>query len=268
MEKCSPGYSFGPDIRDHYIIHYIYKGKGIFKYQDKHFELEKGHGFLIYPGESTFYKADYDDPWCYYWIGFSGIKADYYLKRANLTAKKPIFKYPNILLFKELFDDMLCVGKSQNQNVKELYFVGFLNIFISRLIELGDEISYSQDMGLEQDIKWTYVEKAIRYIERNYCNKIYISHIADYLGLNASYFGMIFRQYTGVSPQEFLIRYRMDKACLIMESSPYDIKHVSYLVGYDDPLLFTKMFKKYKGVTPSRYKKEDGEPEIKQGRAT
>ena len=72
MERNYPSHSFGPNIRDYYLIHFILEGKGVFINPKKQYELEKGDAFLIRPGEVCTYKADNDEPWTYIWIGFNG----------------------------------------------------------------------------------------------------------------------------------------------------------------------------------------------------
>ena len=92
IEVCKSSHSFGPAIREHYIIHYILDGKGIYKVGDKVYNLEKNQGFLICPGDLTYYEADNDDPWTYIWVAFNGIKSEQYLKYANLSLEYLIFE--------------------------------------------------------------------------------------------------------------------------------------------------------------------------------
>ena len=66
-EECTPNYSFGPAIRDTYVLHYISKGQGKFHYKGKIVDLKEGDFFLLKPDELTFYQADSKEPWAYYW---------------------------------------------------------------------------------------------------------------------------------------------------------------------------------------------------------
>ena len=90
---CEPGHAYGPAVRDHYLIHYIYSGCGKFYFDGNTYSLHAGDGFLIVPDKITYYQADSKDPWSYSWIGFNGLKAESYLNSANLSAKNPIFTY-------------------------------------------------------------------------------------------------------------------------------------------------------------------------------
>ena len=133
IENCNPSYSFGPETRDHFIIHYILDGKGEFTVNNKTYKLGKKDGFLIRPGEETYYKADDKDPWIYMWIGFNGIKAETYLKYANLDENNHIFKYEKDSSLKKCILEILSLNIMNNSN--RLKIDGLLYLFIGNLIE-------------------------------------------------------------------------------------------------------------------------------------
>ena len=71
-EKCQNGHSYGPAMREHYLIHCIFTGKGRFYDGLRNYDLRKGQGFLILPGIISLYQADMQEPWHYGWVGFGG----------------------------------------------------------------------------------------------------------------------------------------------------------------------------------------------------
>ena len=72
---CPKSHFYGPCKREYYLFHFIVKGKGIYRCGDQEFSLQKGKGFLIKPGEDSFYQADQNDPWEYYFVAFHGTAA-------------------------------------------------------------------------------------------------------------------------------------------------------------------------------------------------
>lgn len=77
-EQCPSGHLFGPASREHFLFHYVLKGKGTLLCPDSSGELKKhvireNEGFLIFPGCVTTYFADADEPWEYVWIEFDGM---------------------------------------------------------------------------------------------------------------------------------------------------------------------------------------------------
>lgn len=249
-ERCDPSHSFGPAVRDHFLIHYILEGKGIFQVGDKTYHLEKGQGFLICPNMVTYYEAGPEDPWHYCWVGFHGLKADYYLKCANLSAESPIFRYDQddrlIDCFKQMF-----AAKKVYKTIK-LQLMGYLCLFLSLLIETADGPSSNEDTENRTE---QYVRRAVEFIQMNYSRKIGIDKMAHDIGLDRSYLCALFKKVLNRSPQEFLIRFRMDKACELMKNNTLSIGDIARSVGYEDPLLFSKIFKKVKGATPREFRK-------------
>lgn len=249
MEDCEPGHSYGPAIRDHFLIHYITSGKGIFHVGNKTYHLGKCQGFLICPGIVTYYQADYEDPWHYSWVGFNGLKAEIYLKHAGLTADNPIFTYDRDNFIKDCFDRMIAT-KSMIRS-REIRLLGLLYQFLSQLIEINGTDRFRDNV----DRRELYVRKVLEYIEMNYSRKMTIGEMAGYIGLDRSYLGAIFKEHLGVSIQDYLINFRINKACELMNKSSLSIGDISRSVGYDDALLFSKMFKKVKGLAPREYRK-------------
>lgn len=251
IEDCKPGHSWGPAIRDHYIIHYIRDGKGIYRVNNTTYHLEKGDGFLIVPNTIVFYQADIESPWSYSWVGFHGLKADSYLKRAGLTVDSPIFRYVKDNSVKECLKKM--IDTKNLTSSREICLLGYLYILLSYIIE-ASETAGSKDNT--PDRKESYIKKAVEFISKNYSRKITVSEIASYVGLDRSYLYTLFNSYLNTSPQEFLVNFRINKACELMKNANLSIANISRSVGYEDPLLFSKMFRKAKGLSPREYRKE------------
>jgi len=250
-EDCDKGHAWGPAVKDHYKIHYIHCGKGILKIADTTYELVAGDCFLIYPDTVSFYKADETDPWTYYWVAFSGLNSDSYLSRAGFTQKTPIISCKNDTKILQCFDHMF--ENSQNQICGDLTILAGLYTFLALLME--KDSSQLQNFSTEKRDN-TYINKAIDLIEMNYSSKMSIEEIANHLGLSRKYFSKLFKKTTGASPIDYLVMFRLNKACELMEKQNFTIGEISRSVGYEDPLLFSRTFKKFKGLSPSMYRKE------------
>ncbi len=162
VEICSPKHSFGPAVRDHYLIHYILEGEGYYLVNGKRYNIKKNQGFLICPNTLTYYEASSENPWSYVWIGFNGLKAKKYLNSANLNEDNLIFEYSkdnNTL--RSYINEILKLKNMSFQN--KLKTEGLLYLFLSELVE---NATYKKPMIENQtDI---YIRKAIEYIEHNY----------------------------------------------------------------------------------------------------
>ncbi|MHC1681859.1 MAG: AraC family transcriptional regulator [Clostridiaceae bacterium] len=247
MEKCNPSYSYGPAVRDHFLIHYILDGSGTFYVDGKSYRLHKNQGFLICPDVITYYEADNKTPWTYTWVGFKGIKAENYLELAGLDRYNPIFEYNQSNFIEECFKGMREASKLKYG--RELRLQGLLSIFLSELIEKAERAVVSGS-----NYKDIYIKKTLQYIEANFSRNIKISEIAESIGLNKNYFSSFFKQNFGVTPQEYLIKFRVNKACELMKNESLTISDISRSVGYNDPLGFSKIFKQVKGMSPKIYR--------------
>ncbi len=247
--NCAPDHFFGPAIRDHFLVHYVLSGKGFFQVGSKTYELNEGQGFLICPDVVTYYKADSFEPWHYTWVGFHGLKAKSYLTEANHSFDNPIYTNKKNDMMKTCFEDMIL---SRNlKKSREIRLLSLLYSFLYLLIDNSDENTKNPTQNQKHD----YVKNTVEYIQMNYSREIKISDIANYIGLDKSYLGSIFKSILNTSPQEFLVNFRINKACELMSNNLLSIGDISRSVGYNDPLLFSKMFKKIKGVSPSEYRK-------------
>lgn len=99
------------------------------------------------------------------------------------------------------------------------------------------------------------VENIMKYMEENYQEKISLDQIADNMYLSTYYISKLFKKETGDTPINYLIRLRMKKAREILEEDPScTIRSVAEAVGYEDAYHFSKLFKKYYGISPLYYR--------------
>ena len=90
FEDCEPLHSYGPAVRDYFIIHFVHEGKGSFFCGEKSYTLSGGDCFLITPGEITSYRADRLNPWKYSWVAFLGEDIEKALCNAGLSPASPV----------------------------------------------------------------------------------------------------------------------------------------------------------------------------------
>lgn len=249
MEKCLPSHSYGPAVRNNYLIHYIIDGEGTYYVNGQSYRLRKNQGFLICPNTLTYYKASKDNPWTYMWISFNGIKAKKYLHYSNLNENNLIFEYTEDDSLEVYLNRMLELNKMSYSN--ELEIQGLLYLFLSKLAITKDERSLKKNNNMSD----FYVEKAVEFIQHNYLNpSLKVTDVANFIGLNRSYLTHIFKKSLELSPKEFLLNYRINEASSLLKNTNLSIGTISKSVGYTDQLAFSKVFKKIKGISPKAYR--------------
>ena len=110
------------------------------------------------------------------------------------------------------------------------------------------------DYGLNPDKP--FVQKMIKYM--NTRQPLSMSSMADYFGLNKDYFGKLFLRENGCSFQQFLVRYKMEYAKSLLLETDLKIYEVSEQLGYKTTDYFTRLFRKYTGLSPRSYRKNQG----------
>lgn len=255
-EKCDPLHSFGPFVRNHYLFHYIISGKGTLHSDDaKHntnfFHLTSDQGFLIEPGFSNLYFADKEEPWEYIWLEFGGLRAKEFLETAGLSQTSPIYHPDTPEHGRELLNQMFSIV--HNPDASPLNQIGHLYLFIDRLISSSTSRKQLQGGRLSE----FYVRETISFIEQFYAQNITILDMANRCHLERSYFGKIFKEVVGQSPQEFLIQYRMSKAAEALTLSNKSIGDIGVSVGYQNSLHFSRAFKNVYGMSPREYRQKN-----------
>lgn len=249
-ENCDPYYAFGPAVRPNYIIHYILKGRGRYEAENTVWDLEAGDGFLIEPGTLTYYQADKEDPWSYIWIGFEGSYAGVLLRHLGLCEGHLTFHCEQK---EELLGIVTEMIRENGFSVSRKFLLeSFLYRFFSILLENSSAAGRPAE-----DHTNIYVRSAAEYIRNHYFEPIRVQDIADYLGINRSYLYTLFTEQLGTPPQTYLTNYRLSRGAELLSGTAYSIESIALSCGYPDPQLFSRLFKKHYGRTPTAYRKEE-----------
>ena len=247
-ESCEPLHSFGPYIRNHYLFHYVISGCGVLRANDTQYAIGAGSGFLITPGEVTTYTADDETPWEYAWIEFDGLSGPGCLRQAGLSARQPVFTPVSGEAGARLQRKIMTIV--DHNTASSLHLIGQGFIFLDLLVRGSGH----QETGGGKRLRDFYLKEAVAFIEQHYREDISIEDISAFCGLDRSYFGRIFRDTMGASPQRFLMVYRMAKAQQLLRETKLSIGEISAMVGYANQLHFSRAFKEIYGVSPREFR--------------
>lgn len=248
-EKCDKNYCWGPALRDHYLIHYVSSGRGVFHCGQRAYKLKRGDLFLIVPSQLVSYRADSEQPWEYCWVGFNGTDAKRLVAMAGLSEQNPVLHPDDDQPIGEL---LMRIAQSSGHSVaNDAEMAGHLYLFLARLIRLNSARAHTNP---HQE----YVSNALRFIQYNYANNIGVSDIAQYVGISRSQLYRAFLQDFDVSPHTYLQKYRINEACSLLRNATITVAEVAGSVGFNDPLYFSRVFKSIKGMTPSDYQRHKG----------
>ncbi len=250
-EQCDPSHSFGPAARNHYLFHYCLSGTGMLYSQNGRkesdtFHIKSGQGFMIFPHQVCMYIADHEIPWEYVWIEFDGLRVKEAIELAGLKPEQPVYKARYKDISETMKEEMLYIVNHKEES--------HLYLFIDSLVRSSTSVPLGQGSSLRE----FYLKEAISFIEQNFQNDISVEDIAACCGLNRSYFGKIFHENMGKSPQEFLISYRMTKAAELLKLTALSVADIGNAVGYPNQLHFSRAFKNVYAISPRQWRLEHG----------
>ena len=120
--------------------------------------------------------------------------------------------------------------------------------------EAGDR---SDNPGLDPD--QAFLLKAAEFIRNQAGRELNVESLCEAMHMSRSSLYNKIKALTQDSPSDFIRKVRLNKACQLRKSQRYTIAEVADLVGFNDPKYFTDIFKKYYGMTPSAYMKQQKE---------
>lgn len=240
-QACPPLHSYGPVVRDFWLLHFVISGKGVLINQNGSYTVRENQIFVIRPYEQVSYKADASDPWHYVWIGFTaeGTELPSVLKE-NDVITAPYLK--DLFLSAYEADDFVV---NTNSGAYEHYLCGAIWQLLGKLL-------YNTQKSANALEK--YILPSINYMKTVYYHPgITIEVIAEKLHVNKSYFSEIFKKATGMSPKQYLNDIRMKKAAERLTKENFTVSAVATSVGFPDAFSFSRAFKKHYDCSPSEY---------------
>ncbi|MBC5743071.1 AraC family transcriptional regulator [Lachnospiraceae bacterium MD308] len=187
--------SFGPSVRDYYMIHFVTEGEGHYYLNHKHYRIRKGQCFLTVPGVSTLYHAEPENPWVYMWVCVSGSLAPRLLEQCRMNAGMPVLELPDMKKITNIIEEMM--RHDELSPVDECTIQGSLYLLFAALLE-QQRAAYSQ---MEQSDN-RYVTKAVDFIGEHISGELLVEDVAEYLNVSRGHLYELFRRELGVSPQQ------------------------------------------------------------------
>ncbi len=254
-ERCTPDKFYGPIVRRDYHVHFVLSGGGTLEMDGKVYRPHRGQIFVTVPGVDLFYYSDPEDPWHYAWVSFNGSKAALYLEKAGLTADHPVRDcYLEPEEFLTIIEEIL--NHHEITVANELTRTSLLYQILALLVNSQNQNLERQNKPIPYDYSPdVYVDNALTYIHNHY-KDAKVSDIASYIGITRSYLTHIFKQRMEISPQEYLLSYRLEQSSRLLRTTGMSVQEIAEAIGYENPLTFSKMFKNVYGMSPKYYRQK------------
>ncbi|MCI8533969.1 MAG: AraC family transcriptional regulator [Hungatella sp.] len=240
--------TYRPRGRIDFQLLYIAAGQAHFFLDGKDVVVTAGHMVLYLPKEVQKYVYYGVDQTEVYWVHFTGGNVKNILKSYGIPLNGHVFYTGKFPEYQRLFLEMIQELQLCRPHFEELLsaLLGQLFILISRQLNGTHKLA---------DYIQTEMESAIRYFNEHYNKEIVIDDYAASTHRSTTWFIRSFKQYTGMTPMQYIISTRISNAQRLLGSMDYNVTEIASIVGYDNPLYFSRLFKKQTGMAPSEYRK-------------
>lgn len=236
-----------PKGRLDYQIIYITKGKGYYTFQGKTLEIPEGNIIVYPPHAPQLYTYSVTDNAELYWVHITGHSINDYLSKLDFLSSN--VHYVGIHnQFPELLEKIIYELQLKNPMFKYLatgYIIELISCFARKkaCLQSNSPILVSED-----------IQKIIEIMYKSYTKNYSVEDYARFCNLSLYRFIHKFKQFTGVTPLDYITTIKINTARDLLVNSGFNISEVASLIGYDNPLYFSRVFKKITGICPSKYK--------------
>ena len=237
-----------PKGRLDYQLLYIVSGKGHFYFHGEDRVVYAGRMVLIQPRQEQRYEYFGEDKPEVYWVHFTGSDVKNILRSYNIPMDDPIFYSGASSTYSYLFKEMIHELQTSKTGYEDLLTMYLRQIFLlvqrTRQEERPTVSTYIQEE----------MEFARRYFNEHYNEPISIQEYAESRNMSVCYFQRNFKQIVKHTPMQYLLTIRVNNAASLLETTDYSMAEIAAIVGYEDPLYFSRLFRKIKGVSPRDYR--------------
>ncbi len=241
-----------PRGRLDFQILYITSGKAYFYFNNSKEPtvVTAGHMVVYRPKEPQRYIYYGVDQTEVYWVHFTGGNVKNLLRHYGIKDEMQVINTGTSLEYVRIFKQMIQELQRGQTDYKESLVLLLLQLFILIHRQLSKE-QIRKNEYLDREM-----ELAIQYFHSHYNTEINIENYAVSRGMSISWFIRCFKQYTNTTPMQYLVSIRITNAQVLLETTNYNITEIGRIIGYENPLYFSRIFRKQKGISPSEYRKQ------------
>lgn len=239
-----------PRGRLDYQILYIASGKAHFYFHGKEEIVSAGNMVIYRPREEQryyYYGVDHTEV---YWVHFTGNDVKNILRKYGIADHMRVIHTGTSLEYKHLFLQIIQELKLCKEDYEELTVNYLENLLILIHRQINASPRGKSHLLMEE------MDRAVRYFHENYNKQISIEDFALSLHMSVSWFIRNFKEYTSSTPAQYLLSLRISNAQTLLETTNYNVTEIASIVGYGNPLYFSRIFKKQSGVSPSEFRKQ------------
>ncbi len=245
------GYAFSWErgrVLHEYQIVYIIAGKGVFESRQTGLcAVSAGDALILRPGDWHRYRPDEGTGWHEYWVGFSGTYALQLMRQDVFKSGAPVL-HPGlrenlIMLFQQLLD----VAADEPPGFRPVLAATTMQIIASVRAALFAQDGNTQTEQLMRSAKELMLERLDQPLD--------MKAVAQQLKVGYSWFRHAFRTHTGLSPHQYHLQLRLNRAESLLRATDRSIKEIAQMTGFECAFYFSRLFKAKRGQAPQHFRK-------------
>jgi len=256
-QDCYPtAMGFYPEAQGHVMVRerhddnlfiFCCRGSGTLQTRFGVRQIKAGDAMLLPSQLPHRYWADDNSPWTLYWAHFAGSLANTLMR--HLGSPEQIVIHPRVqpTLLAE-FAQLMAVERTG-------YSIGAYLAASARLRQLLLACADWVERQTRTSSREFDVERIQAYMRAQVASTLTLTDLADIAGISRSHFAQRYRELTGYPPLRHFTHMRMEAACRLLDSTQQSVKQVAAELGYEDPLYFSRVFRRVVGVAPKDYRK-------------
>ena len=241
--------TFRPKGRVDWQIIYIAAGEGHFFFDGKEVIIPAGNMVLYQPGQQQKYHYLGKDRTQVWFVHFTGREVRSILRHFEIPLDGYILHTGISRDYEDLFRRM------RDELVKCSWGYEEMLTFLFRVLLLTMRRRMKEDAPRISGFVQHEIDRAKAYFEEHYYEDISIEQYAASRSMSTSWFNRSFRNSVGTSPMQYILEIRIRNAQTLLETTDYSVADIASVIGYDNPMYFSRLFRKAKGLSPAKYRK-------------
>ena len=238
-----------PKGRVDWQLIYIAAGEGHFILDGKEVIIPAGNMVLFQPKQEQHYYFLCKDRSQYWFVHFTGRQVKSILKHYQIPLDGYVLNTGISYEYEELFRQMRDELLECSWGYEEMLTWLLRELFVKMHRRMSEKVT--KVSGFIRD----EMDRAKDYFRNHYNEDISIEQYAVSRNMSTSWFGKNFSAATGKSPKQFLLDLRILNAQILLETSDGTVNEIARIVGYENPMYFSRLFRKVKGLSPMNYRK-------------
>lgn len=243
--------TYRPRGRLDFQIIYISAGAAHFHFDHAENETIVTAGNMVVFRPKEFQKYEYyaADQTEVYWVHFTGRDVTNILRSYGIRDDMRVFYTGTSLEYERIFKKLIRELQRCQGDYEEM-----LTILLRQLLILIHR-KFVKPRILKNEYLENEMELAAQYFNDQYSSQINVEEYAASRGMSVSWFIRNFKAYTGTTPMQYIVSVRITNAQTLLETTMYTVSEIGRIVGYENPLYFSRLFHKQKGFSPTEYRK-------------